>query len=90
VSAVYFLSMHRRSWSGPFLPFPNASSVRSLVGALRASNRSALAYMSQWFHGGRNVTEYVDHITQWRDAFGEKGKRTPLFLLVLFLLLLDD
>jgi hypothetical protein len=61
------------SWDGPYLPNPNRTSVLSLVRALHESNRSALPYMSQWFHTSRNASEYVARVADWKEVYSIDG-----------------
>jgi hypothetical protein len=64
------------TWTGKYLPYPNASSIRSLVSSLHAQNKSALAYFSAWFHGSRNATEYVGHVAEFARRFALNGMYT--------------
>ena len=58
---------------GPYMPYPNASAVRELVGMMHSTGKAALPYMSAAYHSTRNATEYIGHVKQWKDEFGIDG-----------------
>lgn len=64
------------SWTGPYPPSPNANAVNETVAKLHSVGVKALPYMSAWFHSGRNATEYLGHVAEWKARFGIDGLYT--------------
>ena len=56
------------------MPFPNASAAQQQIDTLHAHGKAALPYMSAYYHGTRNATEYIGRVRAWRDEFGIDGE----------------
>ena len=55
------------------MPYPNASAVHSAVQTVQSAGKSAVAYMSAGWRNERNASEYIGHVTEWRDEYKIDG-----------------
>jgi hypothetical protein len=61
------------SYAGSYPAAPSAHVVKSVVNKLHSYGVKALPYMSSWFHGGRNASEYVSRVAEWKTEFNIDG-----------------